>query len=311
MHRRSDQLCQSVSDTSCMSCMRWWFVDTVWRGNVMSVSESGLYLASNRCNQVCAVHINVCSVFTSRESSITSLNPPATYPFPLQSIPWICFLNDKGPKSQFAAATSPLDMTRPGSLLGWNLLALAPGAEWSPPAWSGPGITSVVSGASSVSVSGLNLSFSPRLIIWLRAGRSRSEINTKSLREIKTWGENILWAQQQTTSRSVQSLTNFHFSSQSFVVVENWNFMFHIHNLGSASLSLFSLTTQERFLEAASGKICMVVEWMVAWSNQVVIVCRVWWPNVCHCHPNKDNPCPPIGWQLPEASSDWLLSFPL
>ena len=256
MHRRSGQLSSSVSDTSCMSCMRWWFVDTVWRGNVMSVSESGLYLASNRCNQVCAVHINVCSVFTSRESSITSLNPPATYPFPLQSIPWICFLNDKGPKSQFAAATSPLDMTRPGSLLGWNLLALAPGAEWSPPAWSGPGITSVVSVASSVSVSGLNLSFSPRLIIWLRAGRSRSEINTKSLREIKTWGENILWAQQQTTSRSVQSLTNFHFSSQSFVVVENWNFMFHIHSLGWCRLYLSILTHYARTLP-----------WSCLWEN--------------------------------------------
>ena len=156
-----ERLWYHVQGLCGQSSKAWWCHVCVW--------ESGLYLASNRCNQVCAVHNNVCSVFWKQETSITKSQSPgcfnartlSTYPFPLQSIPWICFLNDKGPKSQFAAATSPLDMTRPGSLLGWNLLALAPGAELSTP---GPGITPV-SPASSISVSGLILSFSPRLII--------------------------------------------------------------------------------------------------------------------------------------------------
>ena len=56
-----------------------------------------------------------------------------TYPLPLQSMPWICFLKERGPSSQLAAATSPArDMTSPCSLPG-NLAR--PG-----PAPSSPGI---------------------------------------------------------------------------------------------------------------------------------------------------------------------------
>ena len=153
-------------------------------------------------------------------------------------------------------------MTRPGSLLGWNLLALAPGAELSTP---GPGITPV-SPASSISVSGLNLSFSPRLIILLRACRSQSEINTKSLREIKTWGENIRWAQQQTTSRSESHKFSLQFSEFCCCV----ELEFHVsHSQYGLSLSLFSLTSHECFLETVSGKI-----WLLNDPSQVQSGCN-------------------------------------